>query len=164
MPHYERHQLYSLKIIASLVLCLACSALAETGKVVGVHDGDSITVLASGNEQLKVRLEGIDAPELKQPFSQYAKEALSSLVFGKAVSFERLKKDRYGRTMAVVFVGQTNVNLELVKQGFAWRYDAYSQDPVLLDAQNSAKAAKRGLWADSLPVPPWEWRTSKKKK
>lgn len=158
------HQPLSLKIIAALALCLACSALAETGQVVGVHDGDSITVLVSGNEQLKVRLEGIDAPELKQPFSQSAKEALSTMVFGKAVNFERLKNDRYGRTIAVIFVGQTNVNLELVKQGFAWRYDAYSQDPVLLDAQNSAKAVKRGLWADPSPVPPWEWRASKKKK
>jgi endonuclease YncB( thermonuclease family) len=158
------NQPHSFKIIAALVLCLVGDAIAETGKVVGVHDGDSITVLASGNEQIKVRLEGIDAPELKQPFSQSAKEALSSLVFGKAVNFERLKKDRYGRTIAVIFVGQTKVNLELVKQGFAWRYDAYSQDPVLLDAQNSAKAAKRGLRADPSPVPPWEWRASKKKK
>ena len=160
----RKDQSLSLKIIAAFALCLVGNALAETGQVVGVHDGDSITVLASGNEQIKVRLEGIDAPELKQPFSQSAKEALSSLVFGKDVNFERLKKDRYGRTIAVIFVGQTNVNLELVKLGFAWRYDAYSQNPVLLDAQNSAKAAKRGLWADPSPVPPWEWRASKKKK
>lgn len=154
----------SLKIIVALALCLVGQTWAETGRVVGVHDGDSITVLASGNEQLKVRLDGIDAPELKQQFSQSAKEALSSLVFGKTVSFERLKKDRYGRTIAVVFVGQINVNLELVKQGFAWRYDKYSQDPVLLDAQNSAKASKKGLWADPSPMPPWDWRASKKKK
>lgn len=140
------------------------NASAETGQVVGVHDGDSITVLANDKEQIKVRLEGIDAPELKQPFSQSAKEALSAMVFGKAVNFERLKTDRYGRTIAVIFVGQTNVNLELVKKGFAWRYDAYSQDPLLLDAQNSAKAAKKGLWADPSPIPPWEWRASKKKK
>jgi micrococcal nuclease len=160
----REHQALSLKIIVALALCLVGQTSAETGRVVGVHDGDSITVLASGNEQLKVRLDGIDAPELKQPFSQSAKEALSSLVFGKAVSFERLKKDRYGRTIAVVFVGQTNVNLELVKQGFAWRYDTYSQDPVLLDAQNSAKASKKGLWADPSPTPPWQWRASKKKK
>lgn len=147
-----------------MALGLICNVSAETGQVVGVHDGDSITVLASGTEQIKVRLEGIDAPELKQPFSQSAKEALSTMVFGKAVNFERLKRDRYGRTLAVIFVGQTNVNLELVKQGFAWRYEAYSQDPVLLDAQNSAKAAKRGLWADPSPVSPWEWRASKRKK
>lgn len=158
------HQSLTLKFIATLALGLICNVSAETGQVVGVHDGDSITVLASGTEQIKVRLEGIDAPELKQPFSQSAKEALSTMVFGKAVNFERLKRDRYGRTLAVIFVGQTNVNLELVKQGFAWRYEAYSQDPVLLDAQNSAKAAKRGLWADPSPVSPWEWRASKRKK
>lgn len=152
-----------LAFSAILWLWLTCCVHAESGRVVGVHDGDSITILAAGNEQLKVRLDGIDAPELKQPFSQAAKEALSSLVFGKVVNFERLKKDRYGRTIAVVSLGQTNVNLELVKRGFAWRYDAYSHDPELLAAQNAAKSAKRGLWSDPKPIPPWEWRASKKK-
>ena len=158
----NRRQLTPALSVLFWLWCLGWT-FAETGKVVGVHDGDSITILAAGNEQLKVRLDGIDAPELKQPFSQAAKEALSSLVFGKVVNFERLKKDRYGRTIAVVFAGQTNVNLELVRRGLAWRYDAYSKDPVLLAAQNAAKAARRGLWSDKNPIPPWEWRASKKK-
>lgn len=127
-------------------------------RVVGVHDGDSITALAAGNVQLKVRLEGIDAPELKQPFSQQAKQALSGLVFGKAVTLHITGRDRYKRTLAVVVVGDVNVNRELVRLGLAWRYEAYSKDAALLAAQNEAKAARRGLWSDPAPVPPWEWR------
>jgi endonuclease YncB( thermonuclease family) len=134
------------------------------GKVVGVHDGDSITVLASGNVQLKVRLEGIDAPELKQPFSQQSKLALSDLAFGKKVNLLITGTDRYKRTLAVVIVDGTNVNLELVSLGLAWRYDKYSNDTALLAAQNDAKAARRGLWADAAPMPPWEWRTKAKAK
>lgn len=128
------------------------------GKVVGVHDGDSITVLAADNVQLKVRLDGIDAPELKQPFSQQSKQALSGLVFGKSVNLRVTGKDRYKRTLAVVMAGGLNVNREMVIQGLAWRYDKYSKDAALLAAQNEAKGQRRGLWADSSPVPPWEWR------
>jgi micrococcal nuclease len=119
-----------------------------TGRVVGVHDGDSITVLAAGKVQLKVRLEGIDAPELKQPFSQQSKEALSRLVFGKTVALQVTGRDRYKRTLAVVVADGVNVNRELVRLGLAWRYEAYSKDTALLAAQNEAKAAKRGLWRD----------------
>lgn len=132
-----------------------------TGRVVGVHDGDSITVLAPGNEQIKVRLEGIDAPELKQPFSQQSKQALSDLVFGKPVVLQVTGKDRYKRTLAVVMVGAVNVNLEMVKRGFAWRFDKYSKDPTLLAAQNAARGERRGLWRDPSPVAPWAWRAKK---
>lgn len=134
-----------------------------TGRCVGVHDGDSITVLAAGNVQIKVRLEGIDAPELKQPFSQQSKEALSGLVFGKVVTLQVTGTDRYKRTLAVVVADGVNANLELVRRGLAWRYDQYSKDAALLAAQNEAKKAKRGLWRDPAPVPPWEWRKKGKK-
>lgn len=127
-------------------------------RVVGVHDGDSITALAADNVQLKVRLDGIDAPELKQPFSTQAKAALSGLVFGKVVSLHITGRDRYKRTLAVVVAGGVNVNRELVRLGLAWRYEAYSKDAALLAAQNEAKAARRGLWGDPTPIPPWEWR------
>lgn len=134
-----------------------------TGKCVGVHDGDSITVLAAGNVQHKVRLDGIDAPELKQPFSQQSKETLSGLVFGKNVTLNVTGKDRYKRTLAVVVVNGVNANLEMVRLGMAWRFDKYSKDETLLTAQNAAKAVKRGLWSDPAQVPPWEWRAKAKK-
>jgi len=135
-----------------------------TGRVVGVHDGDSITVLAPGNELIKVRLEGIDAPEMKQPFSQQSKVALSELVFGKAVVLLVTGKDRYKRTLAVVRADSINVNLEMVRRGLAWRFDKYSKDAVLLAAQEEAKRGKRGLWRDPEPVAPWEWRAKLKAK
>ncbi len=134
-----------------------------TGRVVGVHDGDSITVLAAGKVQLKIRLEGIDAPELKQPFSQQSKEALSGLVFGKTVSLHVTGTDRYKRTLAVVIVGGLNVNREMLLRGFAWHFVRYSKDAALKAAQIEAKEAMRGLWADSQALPPWEWRKRTKK-
>ena len=135
-----------------------------TGRVVGVHDGDSITVLAAGNVQLKVRLDGIDAPELKQPFSTQSKQALSGLVFGRTVNLHVTGKDRYKRTLAVVMVAGLNVNREMVIQGLAWRYEKYSKDAALLAAQNEARGARRGLWVDPAPVPPWDWRSRAKAK
>ena len=116
-----------------------------TGRVVGVHDGDSITVFIPGVPQVKVRLEGIDAPELKQPFSQQSKLTLSGLVFGKTVNLHVTGKDRYKRTLAVVMVAGLNVNREMVLRGLAWRYEKYSKDAALLAAQNEAKEAMRGL-------------------
>jgi micrococcal nuclease len=125
---------------------------------------DPAFLLASGNEQLKVRLDGIDAPELKQAFSQQSKQTLSDLVFGKSVMLHVTGKDRYKRTLAVVVVNELNVNLEMVRRGLAWRYDKYSKDAELLAAQEAAKAGKLGLWRDPQPVPPWEWRAKGKKK
>jgi micrococcal nuclease len=125
---------------------------------VGVYDGDSITALAAGNQQLKVRLDGIDAPELKQPYSTQAKAALSGLVFGKVVSLHITGKDRYKRTLAVVVAGGLNVNRELVRLGLAWRYEASFKDAALQAAQNEVGAARRGLWADPAPAAPCEWR------
>lgn len=152
--------------LLACIFCLVPALLGAepriiTARIVGVHDGDSITALAAGNVQLKVRLEGIDAPELKQPFSQQAKQALSTMVFGKTVSLHVTGRDRYKRTLAVVVADGVNVNLALVRLGLAWRYEAYSKDAALLIAQNEARAAKRGLWADRAPVPPWEWRKAR---
>jgi len=133
------------------------------GQVVGVHDGDSITVLTTDKVQVKVRLEGIDAPELKQAFSQQSKMAMSEMVFGKVVTLHATGTDRYKRTLAVVMVDDVNANLELVRRGLAWRFDKYSKDVALLAAQREAQPARRGLWSDTAPVPPWEWRAKAKK-
>ena len=131
---------------------------ASSGRVVGVHDGDTITALTPGNVQLKVRLVEIDAPEIKQPFGQQSKQALSALVFGKDVEIRVTGKDRYGRTLARVFVDGTDVNLAMVKAGMAWRFDKYSKDAAFQRAEEEAQRARRGLWAEPAPVAPWEWR------
>lgn len=132
-----------------------------TGKVVGVHDGDTITLLTEDKEQVKVRLEGIDAPELGQPFGKTSKEALSALVFGQHVVVNVLGVDRYKRTLGRVRTDHQDVNLALVVQGLAWHYAYYSKESALKDAQDKAQAAKIGLWSVEAPVPPWEWRKNK---
>lgn len=110
--------------------------------------------------QIKLRLNGIDAPEKKQPFGNASKRALSDLVFGQRVSIVPLSKDRWGRTIAEVFtVSGRRVGLAMVSQGMAWHFVKYAQgDLSLADAQKEARAGKRGLWTDAAPAAPWEWR------
>lgn len=133
------------------------------GRVVSVSDGDTLTVLDAQKVQHKIRLEGIDAPEGGQDYGQKAKEALSSKVFGKDVTVRCKEKDRYGRTVGSVHLGDRWIDRELVAEGWAWRYDDYSDSELLKQAQDEAKAAKLGLWADANePVPPWIFRSPDK--
>ena len=144
------------------------NAATLTGKVVGVADGDTITVLDSSNTQYKIRLAGIDAPEKKQAFGNVSKQSLSDLVYGKQVDVNWDKQDRYGRTVGKVFVNGTNANLVQVKRGLAWYYKKYQNELILddrldyLHAQEAAESSKVGLWADHEPTPPWDFRKSQR--
>ena len=142
------------------LLPAAVPAAELTGRVVGINDGDTLTLLTAEKRQVKVRLAEIDTPESRQPWGSRARQALSDLAFGKAARVEVRDTDRYGRTVGRVHVGEIDVNAELVRQGHAWVYRQYSRDPRLLELETEAKAAGRGLW--SLPeaqrTPPWEWR------
>ena len=144
---------------------LATTAIAGdtiTGRVVGVTDGDTITVRTQ-TDTIKVRLSGIDTPERGQPFGTKAKQALSGQVFGKDVTVNSSGEDRYGRTLGEIIVGGESVNVWLVRGGWAWWYERYApDDKQLRDAQQAAQQAKLGLWADANPVPPWEWRRGKR--
>lgn len=149
-------------LLASLALALSFPAWADfTGNVVGVADGDTITVLRD-REPVKIRLAEIDAPEKAQAFGNRSKQALSALVFGKAVLVVEQGHDRYKRTIGRVYQGDVDVSAEQVKQGMAWVYRKYSKDVSLLPLENDAKAQRLGLWVDSEPVPPWVWRKSNK--
>ena len=144
-------------ILAVGLLLTAATKPAETltGKVVKVADGDTVTLLV-GTEQIRVRLWGIDAPEKGQAFGNRAKQALSDTVFGRAVRVDDLGKDKYGRTLGIIRLGDKNINLELVREGWAWWYRQYApRDRELAAAEESARNGKRGLWADRDPVPPW---------
>jgi micrococcal nuclease len=148
-----------------MVLMVGCDGAALpqfsnsiTGQIVGVHDGDSCTLLTEAKEQYKIRLDGIDAPELGQPQGRQGKATLSDLVMSRQVTVQDKGKDRYGRTLGVVMVNGQNVNLEMVRLGYAWHYLKYSKDNALAKAEKEARAGKRGLWADRVPVPPWDWR------
>ncbi len=147
-------------IAASFVLAVSTLAWADfTGKVVGVADGDSITVLR-GRAQVKVRLVDIDAPEATQPFGNKSKRALDALVKGQRVLVVERGKDRYHRTLGRIFRGELDVNAEQVRQGMAWVLRQYAKDDTLYPIEAEAKEQKRGLWRDPAAVPPWEWRKS----
>jgi len=150
--------------VAILTVCsVAAAADPErfTARVVGVHDGDTLTAL-DDKRQLKVRLHGIDAPELGQPFGQASKKALSDLVFGKTVTLHTTGTDRYKRTLARVTAGDIEVEAQVIATGHAWHYSRYDHTTALEAAERNARAARRGLWADAEPVPPWEWRAGER--
>lgn len=142
----------------------AAAAQPITGRVVEVIDGDTVTVLVQGREQLKVRLAGIDAPERKQAFGQRAKRQLSALVFGKAVTVVGRKQDRYRRLIAKLLVEGQDANLEMIALGYAWHFKRYELEQSPADrvayaqVEARARAERRGLWADPAPLPPWEFR------
>lgn len=152
---------------------LASGAFAErkvVGKVVGVHDGDTATVLDAEKRQYKFRFNGIDAPELKMDFGNKSKENLSNLIFGKEVTVIYSKVDKYGRFVGTIFVNGVNANLEQVKAGLAWHYKKYADEQseadrkTYSDEETKAKAAKLGLWQMQNPTPPWDYRADKKVK
>jgi micrococcal nuclease len=142
-----------------LVLLTAPLLLAKTyaGKCVGVHDGDTISVMKAGRA-VKIRLEGIDCPELGQDFGTRAKQFTSGMVFGKNVEVKEYSRDIYRRTVARVFVDGKDVSLELVRAGLAWHFRKYSSDPALAEAEAQARKARIGLWSMPNPIPPWEYR------
>ena len=156
-----------MRLIALLfLLCILSTAHAETlaGRVVGVHDGDTLTLLDAQKRQTKVRLAEIDTPESPQPYGSRSKQALSDLVFNKTVQVEVRDIDRYGRTVGRVLVNGTDVNAALVASGAAWVYRQYSSDPELLRLEAEAKAAGRGLWGlpEAQRTPPWDWRRAQR--
>ena len=140
-------------------VALSLPAWADfTGKVVGVADGDTLTVLR-GHEQVKVRLVEVDAPEKAQPFGNKSKQSLSELCFGKTATLADQGKDRYRRTLARVYCDGIDANAQQVRRGMAWVYRKYTpKDSPLYAVENEAKSARRGLWADPAPMAPWEWR------
>lgn len=146
-----------IRFLLSAFLVCAVAAGFE-GEVVGVSDGDTISVMQDG-KAVKVRLSGIDCPEKKQAFGQKAKEFTSAQVMGKIVTVVEGGKDRYGRMIGTILLADgTNVNHAIVSAGLAWHYTKYSKDETLGAAEAQAKAAKLGLWADAEPVAPWKWR------
>jgi len=152
------------------LLLPAGQILAETieGRVVGVSDGDTVTVLDGTKTQHKIRLAGIDAPESKQAFGQASKKHLSDLVFGRDVTLDCGKTDKYRREVCVVMVGGQDANLAQVKAGMAWWYRQYQREQSAAQrssyegAETAAKARRIGLWQEADPVPPWEWRHAKR--
>ena len=156
MPHRVLPRLITL-----IVLAWVAPARADdfTGRVVGVSDGDTITVLR-GRTPIKVRLDGIDAPESGQDFGTRAKQAASEMAFGKVVTIQPRGTDRYGRTVALVVLPDGRpLNHELVRSGLAWWYRKYAPGDATLERfEAEARGARRGLWSQASPIAPWDWR------
>lgn len=134
--------------LTAAVLCL----------VVGVSDGDTITVRCDNELQERIRLVEIDAPERRQPFGHKSKRALSDLIYGETVVIERHGRDRYKRTLAQISFDGLDVNREMVRRGLAWCYRQYLKDQKCLADEQSARNSKLGLWSESEPTPPWKFR------
>lgn len=131
------------------------------GRCVGVHDGDSITLLVDtpdGKRQAKIRLDGIDAPELGQPFSRVSRVALADMVFDRECSVESRGTDKYARTIGRVSVDRSDVNAAMLDSGLAWHFKKFDGRKDMAEREESAKQARVGLWADRDPIPPWVWR------
>jgi endonuclease YncB( thermonuclease family) len=147
-------------LAVTCLLLLPCPAWGWSGKVVGVSDGDTITVLRDKQPE-KIRLYGIDCPEKRQPFGKRAKQFTSKLVFGKVVEIEPVATDRYGRTVAFVRIENITVNEELIKEGLGWVYVRYCTLPLCAEWQgleSEARLDKCGLWREQGEIPPWEFR------
>lgn len=151
---------------AAFALCLVAACAAGTpanetfdASAVHLRDGDSL-IVSTGDVQRELRIAEIDTPERGQPWGKRAKQALAQLVEGRTLRVEVIDRDRYGRDVSKIWVGETCVACELVRGGHAWAYRDYLQNPELLRFEREAREARRGLW--SLPaseqVPPWEWR------
>jgi endonuclease YncB( thermonuclease family) len=161
-----RRKILSLTLFLIFLLIFPCLTWAWPGKVVGIADGDTITVLREGKQQVKIRLYGIDCPERGQAFSRKAKQFISEMVFGKEVEVEPVDIDRYNRLVALVTVSERLVNEELLNAGFARVYTRYCHRPICERwkvLENEAREARRGLWADPNPTSPWEFRRQERK-
>jgi len=151
-------------VLAAALAAGSASARDFAGRVVGIQDGDTVTVLDASNQQHRVRLAGIDAPEKAQAFGAAAKEQLARLAFGKQADLRCAKRDRYGREVCSLYVAGRDVGLEQVRSGHAWWFREYAREQSLEDrnvyasAESEAREARRGLWRDASPQAPWAWR------
>lgn len=159
MKGYEINK-YGVISLFLMFLFVPSSCWSWQGKVVGVSDGDTITVMHEGKGE-KIRLYGADCPESHQDFGSRAKQFTSDKVFGKMVDIDPVDKDRYGRTVGIVGVDGQILNRALIEAGLAWLYEQYCKRPECAEwrqVQEKARTSKVGLWSVSNPVPPWEFR------
>ncbi|MGE3979160.1 MAG: thermonuclease family protein [Nitrospira sp.] len=152
----------------SAVLCLILM-LADTvtvwadvvARVLMVHEGDRLTIYHQGRKDM-VYLRNVDCPELKQSYGKQAKRATAAYIANREVVVRDLKRDRQGRMTAEVLLPDgRQIAHELVKEGLAWVQPDGSDDQALKDMEELARAARKGLWAEPNPVPPWKWKSTK---
>lgn len=144
-------------LITTFLLAASLNAAELVGKVTKVSDGDTVWVTDKKGAREKIRLNGIDAPESKQPFGKESTKMLATKIAGKEVKVDYDGRDMYGRILGTIYYKDKDVNLEMVAEGGAWVYYT-NKDPAYLEALNAAKEAKKGLWKDANALNPYEWR------
>ena len=150
--------------VAHVALATGLSAAELDGKIVGIADGDTVTLLDTHNTQHRIRLDGIDAPERTQAYGQRSRQSLAAMAHGRAARADCPKVDRYGRAVCRVVVDGVDVGLEQIRRGYAWHYVKYAHEQRAVDreryarAENEARSAQLGLWSFSDPTPPWNYR------
>ena len=155
-------------VLAIGSLAWAAQVTEIQGRVVAVADGDTVTVLDTQRVQHRVRLQGIDAPESRQAFGQRSRQYLAAMVHNQEVVVRVDKIDRFGRVVGVIYLDGQDVNLRMVEAGMAWHYKQYQreQTPAQRRAYAAAEEAARrdrlGLWADTNPVAPWDFRRAQR--
>lgn len=149
------------KALISLFVCLFLQGASQeilTGTAINIYDGDTFTLL-TGDEKIKIRIVGIDAPEAKQEYGLISRDYARDLLDGKRVTVYLEPGETYGRKLGIVITEDgKHFNYEMVANGYAWWYDYYSSDKFLEAAQEKAKAKKKGLWSLDSPKAPWIWR------
>ena len=135
----------------------------QTFKVIAIADGDTFSVLQN-KTTVRIRVEGIDAPEKGMPYYKVSKQYLAQMCFNKFVTLKVVKIDRYGRTVArAVLPNGKDVSAEMIRAGLAWHYKQYSSDKLLAKLEIAARKNKVGLWKDKKPIAPWEIRKLRRK-
>ena len=146
-------------LILSFLMMMMSFAMNIKGKVVKIADGDTITIQTLNNEKIKIRLYGIDAPEKKQDYGIKSLDVLKELSYGKTVDVEVKEKDRYGRTVGIVFLNGEEINLKMIETGNAWHYKKYAKEEMsYANAEAEARKKKLGLWNSDKQISPWEYR------
>lgn len=145
-------------LFAGLLWSLAAHAAEFGGRVVGISDGDTLTVQTDDGRRVRVRLAKINAPEHDQPYGVAATRSLAALALNRTVRVRKVAEDDYGRVVGVVVADGRDLDAEQVRRGMAWVYRRYSRSRRLYALETEAKQAQRGLWADLNPIPPWDWR------
>lgn len=154
------------KLLILFFLCIGCKAPVQSidtlfGTVAAVADGDTFTLTTENMQKIKVRLYAIDAPEKKQDFGRESRNRLVELVADKKVKIEIKGVDRYKRSLAVVYIGKTDINAEMIKGGYAWHFKRYDKSQAYADLEIKARQAQRGLWSRPDPIAPWVFRKTK---
>ncbi len=151
--------------IKYLIICLfICQvSLAQTYKVIGIIDGDTYDILVK-NKPMRIRMEGIDAPERGMPYNKVAKKYLSNMIFGKMVRVIEIQKDRNGRSVSRTYLANgTDVSAKMIAAGYAWHFKKYNNELALAQLEIEARAKRIGLWAEKNPLAPWEVRAMHRK-